>query len=95
MWKKITGLSPVISIEQKTVGRNPRSTVGTITEVYDFLRLLYARVGEAYSHLTGKKMVKYTEEQMMENIFKTFGGKKNALARSFSERAKRALSRTI
>lgn len=77
--EKITGLSPVISIEQKTVGRNPRSTVGTITEVYDFLRLLFARVGEAYSHVTGKKMVKYTEEQMMENIFKTFGGKKTLL----------------
>ena len=67
--EKITGLSPVISIEQKTVGRNPRSTVGTITEVYDFLRLLFARVGEAYSHVTGKKMVKYTEEQMMEKYF--------------------------
>ncbi len=77
--EKITGLSPVISIEQKTVGRNPRSTVGTITEVYDFLRLLFARVGEAYSHVTGKKMIKYTEEQMMENIFKTFGGKKTLL----------------
>jgi len=74
--EKITGLSPVISIEQKTVGRNPRSTVGTITEGYDFLRLLYARVGEAYSHITGKKMIKYTEEQMIEQIFKTFKEKK-------------------
>ena len=74
--EKISGLSPVISIEQKTVGRNPRSTVGTITEVYDFLRLLYARVGEAYSHITGKKMIKYTEEQMIEQIFKTFSEKK-------------------
>ena len=74
--EKITGLSPVISIEQKTVGRNPRSTVGTITEVYDFLRLLYARVGEAYSHVSGKKMIKYTEEQMVDHIFKNFGNKK-------------------
>ena len=74
--EKITGLSPVISIEQKTVGRNPRSTVGTITEVYDFLRLLFARVGEAYSHVSGKKMIKYTEEQMVDHIFKNFGNKK-------------------
>lgn len=74
--EKITGLSPVISIEQKTTGRNPRSTVGTITEVYDFLRLLYARVGEAYSHITGKKMVRYNEEQMIEHIFKNFKNKK-------------------
>ncbi|HFB99945.1 MAG TPA: excinuclease ABC subunit UvrA [Phaeodactylibacter sp.] len=74
--EKITGLSPVISIEQKTVGRNPRSTVGTITEVYDFLRLLFARIGEAYSHVTGKKMIKYTEEQMVAHIFKTFNNKK-------------------
>ena len=59
---QITGLSPVISIEQKTTGRNPRSTVGTITEVYDFLRLLYARIGQAYSYSTGKPMIKYTEE---------------------------------
>ena len=70
--EKIIGLSPVISIEQKTVGRNPRSTVGTITEVYDFLRLLYARIGDAYSHVTGKKMVKYTEEQILEHIFQNF-----------------------
>ncbi len=74
--EKITGLSPVISIEQKTVGRNPRSTVGTITEIYDFLRLLFARVGEAYSYATGKKMVKYNEEQMLDQIFKTFKNKK-------------------
>ena len=59
---KITGLSPVISIEQKSVNKNPRSTVGTITEIYDFLRLLYARIGEAYSYNTGEKMVRYTEE---------------------------------
>jgi len=77
--EKITGLSPVISIEQKTTGRNPRSTVGTITEVYDFLRLLYARAGEAYSHKTGKKMVKYTEEQMKERILEQFHGRKVAV----------------
>lgn len=77
--EKITGLSPVISIEQKTTGRNPRSTVGTVTEIYDFLRLLYARVGEAYSHKTGKKMVKYTEEQMVSHILETFQGKKALL----------------
>lgn len=74
--EKITGLSPVISIEQKTTGRNPRSTVGTITEVYDFLRLLYARVGEAYSYETGKRMVKYTEEQMKDQIISEFDGQK-------------------
>lgn len=65
---KITGLSPVISIEQKTTNRSPRSTVGTTTEIYDFLRLLYARAGEAYSYNTGEKMVKYTEEQILELI---------------------------
>jgi len=69
---KITGLSPVISIEQKTTNKNPRSTVGTITEVYDFLRLLYARIGEAYSYNTGKKMTKFSEEEIVENIFKKF-----------------------
>jgi excinuclease ABC subunit A len=73
---KITGLSPVISIEQKTTNKNPRSTVGTVTEVYDFLRLLYARVGEAYSYNTGKKMVKWTEEEIVENIYTRFAGKK-------------------
>lgn len=71
---QITGLSPVISIEQKTTNRNPRSTVGTITEVYDFLRLLYARASEAFSHVTGEKMVKYTEEQIVKLIFDTFQG---------------------
>jgi len=76
---QITGLSPVISIEQKTTGRNPRSTVGTVTEVYDFLRLLFARAGEAYSYATGKKMVKYTEEQIVENITERFAGQKIAL----------------
>jgi len=74
--EKIDGLSPVISIEQKTTGRNPRSTVGTITEVYDFMRLLFARVSNAYSYATGKQMVRYTEEQMGEHILKNFKNKK-------------------
>ena len=73
---KITGLSPVISIEQKTTNKNPRSTVGTTTEVYDFLRLLFARAGEAYSYNTGEKMVKYTEESILQLIIDTFRGKK-------------------
>src|SRR4051794_24223894 len=77
--EKITGLSPVISIEQKTTGKNPRSTVGTITEVYDFMRLLYARIGEAYSYNTGKKMVKFSEEEIVENIYQRFEGKKISL----------------
>jgi excinuclease ABC subunit A len=78
---KITGLSPVISIEQKTTNKNPRSTVGTVTEVYDFLRLLYARIGEAYSYNTGKIMVKWSEEEIVENILSRFAGKKiNLLA---------------
>lgn len=77
--ENISGLSPVISIEQKTTGRNPRSTVGTITEVYDFMRLLFARVGEAYSFETGKKMVRYSEEQMKDLIFEQFGNKKISL----------------
>ncbi|MCS6818339.1 MAG: excinuclease ABC subunit UvrA [Chitinophagales bacterium] len=72
---KITGLSPVISIEQKSTNRNPRSTVGTVTEVYDFIRLLYARASEAYSYVTGKKMQKYTEEQILESIFTNYQGK--------------------
>jgi len=76
---KIDGLCPVIAIEQKTVSRNPRSTVGTITEIYDFLRLLYARIGEAYSYETGEKMIKYTEEQIRELIFKQFKGKSISL----------------
>jgi excinuclease ABC subunit A len=76
---KITGLSPVISIEQKTTNKNPRSTVGTITEIYDFLRLLYARVGEAYSYNTGKKMVKFSEEEIVQSIFKKFRNKKISL----------------
>ncbi|MCD8029389.1 MAG: excinuclease ABC subunit UvrA [Bacteroides sp.] len=73
---KITGLSPVISIEQKTTNKNPRSTVGTTTEVYDYLRLLYARAGEAYSYASGEKMVKYTEEQIVELIRNEYPGKK-------------------
>ena len=78
---KITGLSPVISIEQKSVNKNPRSTVGTITEIYDFLRLLYARIGEAYSYNTGERMVRYTEEQITDLIMKEFDGKRiNILA---------------
>ena len=78
---KITGLSPVISIEQKSVNKNPRSTVGTITEIYDFLRLLYARIGEAYSYNTGEKMVRYTEEQITNLILNEFNGRRiNILA---------------
>ena len=73
---KITGLSPVISIDQKTTSRNPRSTVGTITEIYDYLRLLYARAGEAHSYLTGEKMVHYTDEQIIDLIRREYAGKK-------------------
>lgn len=73
---KITGLSPVISIEQKTTNKNPRSTVGTTTEIYDYLRLLYARAGIAYSYATGEKMVKYTEEEVLKMIHARYGGKK-------------------
>lgn len=76
---KITGLSPVISIEQKTTNKNPRSTVGTVTEVYDFLRLLFARAGEAYSYNTGKKMVRWSEDEIVNNIFKRFEGCKISL----------------
>lgn len=71
---KITNLSPVISIEQKTTNKNPRSTVGTTTEIYDFLRLLYARAGVAYSYVTGEKMVKYTEEKILNMIIDEYGG---------------------
>lgn len=73
---KITGLSPVISIEQKTTNKNPRSTVGTVTEIYDFFRLLYARAGEARSYVTGEKMVKYTEAQILDLILNEYAGKK-------------------
>ena len=73
---KITGLSPVISIDQKTTNRNPRSTVGTTTEIYDYLRLLFARAGTAYSYLSGEKMVKYTEEQILDLIHRDYKGRK-------------------
>ena len=73
---KITGLSPVISIEQKTTNKNPRSTVGTTTEIYDFLRLLYARAGEAFSYVTGERMVKYTEEQIVQLLLHDYLGRK-------------------
>lgn len=73
---KISGLSPVISIEQKTTNKNPRSTVGTVTEVYDFFRLLYARAGEAFSYETGEKMVKYTEEDVMHLLLEQYNGKR-------------------
>lgn len=77
--EQITGLSPVISIEQKTTGRNPRSTVGTVTEIYDFLRLMYARAGEAYSYETGKKMVRFTEQQILEHLLDKFNDKRIVL----------------
>ena len=73
---KITGLSPVISIEQKTTNKNPRSTVGTTTEIFDFLRLLYARIGEAYSYVSGEKMVKYTEEKIIDLILEHYRNRK-------------------
>ena len=73
---KITGLSPVISIEQKTTNKNPRSTVGTITEIYDFLRLLYARAADAYSYVSGEKMVKYTDNQILDLVKSKFDGRK-------------------
>ena len=73
---KITGLSPVISIEQKTTNKNPRSTVGTTTEVYDYMRLLFARAGKAYSYMTGEPMVKYTEEKVIEMVTHDYAGKK-------------------
>lgn len=76
---KVDGLSPVIAIEQKTTSKNPRSTVGTVTEIYDFLRLLFARAGTAYSHLSGEKMVSYTDEQIYSSLFERFEGKRIAL----------------
>src|SRR5215216_3292285 len=76
---KVSGLSPVIAIEQKTTNKNPRSTVGTVTEVYDFLRLLFARIGEAYSCNTGKKMVKWSEDEIVNNIYQRFDGYKISL----------------
>ena len=105
---KITGLSPVISIEQKTTNKNPRSTVGTTTEIYDYLRLLYARAGEAYSYLSGEKMVKYTEEQILELILNDYKGKRiyilaprwcatvRGTTRNFSSRfARKAISMSV
>jgi len=76
---KINGLSPVISIEQKTTSKNPRSTVGTTTEIYDFLRLLYARSGEAYSYLTGRKMERQSQDQIIDTILNQYGGQKITL----------------
>ena len=73
---KITGLSPVISIDQKTTSRNPRSTVGTVTEVYDYLRLLFARAADAYSYISGEKMVQYTDDQIIDLIIKEYSGQK-------------------
>ena len=72
---KITGLSPVVAIEQKTTSKNPRSTVGTITEIYDYLRLLFARAGQAYSYNTGEKMVRYTDEKIMQLLMNSYIGK--------------------
>ncbi len=76
---KITGLSPVVAIEQKTTNKNPRSTVGTVTEINDFLRLLYARASRAYSPQTGEEMVHYTDERIVELILEGFAGRKIAL----------------
>jgi excinuclease ABC subunit A len=76
---KINGLSPVISIEQKTTNKNPRSTVGTITEIYDFMRLLFARAADAYSYVTNERMVKYTDEEILSLVLKNFNGKKISL----------------
>ena len=85
---KITGLSPVISIDQKTTSKNPRSTVGTVTEVYDFLRLLYARAGEAFSYLSGKPMVKFSDEQIIDLIIREYAGKKFCCSPRSSQTAK-------
>ena len=72
---KITGLSPVISIEQKTTNKNPRSTVGTVTEIHDFLRLLFARVGTAYSYISGKKMIRFEEDRILKHIISNYKAK--------------------
>jgi len=93
--EKITGLSPVISIEQKTISRNPRSTVGTITEVYDFLRLIFARASEAFSYNTGEKMIRYTDEQITELILEQMDGQKLLLLAPHGQRKKRTLPRTL
>src|SRR5690606_10400916 len=76
---KINGLSPVISIEQKTTSRNPRSTVGTVTEIYDFMRLLYARAGEAFSWMTGNRMVRQSEDQILDTLLHNYSGAKLTL----------------
>ena len=88
---KINGLSPVISIEQKTTSRNPRSTVGTVTEIYDFLRLLFARASEAYSYLSGEKMIRQSEDQILDAILQNFHGKKLILLAPVVKGQKRAL----
>lgn len=92
---KINGLSPVISIEQKTTSRNPRSTVGTVTEIYDFMRLLFARAGEAYSYLSGQKMIRQSEDQILDALLGNFAGKKTHPAGSGGQRPKGPLSRVI
>src|ERR1700761_3268214 len=76
---KVSGLSPVIAIEQKTTSKNPRSTVGTITEIYDFMRLLYARAGDAYSYVSGEKMIRQSEDQIITHILSSFNNKKISL----------------
>src|SRR6185436_800479 len=76
---KINGLSPVISIEQKTTNLNPRSTVGTVTEIYDFMRLFYARAGEAFSYVTGEKMIRLSDDQILEVIMEKYNGMKIVL----------------
>ena len=91
--ESITGLSPIIAIEQKTTGNNPRSTVGTITEIYDFLRLLYARASTAYSPQTGKPMVRYTDEQIVSLIMENYAGRKCYLLAPL-EGAARAITRS-
>ncbi len=92
---KITGLSPVISIEQKTTNRNPRSTVGTVTEVYDFMRLLFARIGIAYSYENGKEMQRFSEEEITAHIRETLNGKKIVLLAPVIRGRKGTLPRTV
>ena len=87
----ISGLSPVISIEQKTVNKNPRSTVGTITEVYDFMRLLFAKIAEAYSHVSKQKMVKYSEKEILQLILDAYQGKAIYILAPLVKGEKRAL----
>ena len=92
---KITGLSPVISIEQKTTSKNPRSTVGTITEIYDFLRLLYARVSNAYSYNTGEQMISYSDEEIVQIILDEMNDKKLLLLAPIIRSRKGTLQRTL